>query len=57
MWLENDATMTRPGAFLMMCRSWGPTADSEGVNPGLVALVESERRRSIPWVAKRLMAW
>ena len=49
--------MTLPGAFLMMWRSWGPTADSEGVKPGRVALVESERRRSTPSVAKRLMAW
>ena len=56
MWLEKDATKTRPGAFLMMWRRLGPTAASEGVKPGRVALVESERRRSIPSVAKRLMA-
>ena len=34
----------------------GPTSASDLVKPGTVALVESESRRSIPCLAKRLMA-
>ncbi len=56
MWLENEATKTRPGAFLMMWRRLAPTVASDPVNPGRVALVESESSRSTPSAAKRLMA-
>ena len=57
MWLENAATKTRPGAFLMTWRMSRPTAASDGVKPGRVALVESESRRSTPEDPNLLMAW
>ena len=57
MWLENDATNTLPVAFLMMWRSCGPTAASDWVKPGLVALVESDIRRSMPSVPYLQIAW
>ena len=56
MWLENEATNTRPGAFLMTSLSVGPTSASDLVKPGTVAFVESESRRSTPCLAKREMA-
>ena len=56
MWLEKDATKTRPGAFLMMWRRVGPTDASDPVNPGIVAFVESESSRSTPLAPKLLMA-
>jgi hypothetical protein len=56
MWEAKEDTKTRPGAFLMMWRKVGPTSASEGVNPGLSALVESLIRRSMPSDAKRLIA-
>ena len=57
MWLEKDATKTRPLAFLMMWRRLGPTAASDWVKPGLVALVESASSRSTPRAPNLQIAW
>ncbi len=49
MWLAKHATITRrPGRAAKSWRRVSPTADSEGVNPGSSALVESESRRRMP---------
>ena len=56
MWLENEATKTRPGAFLIAAYREGPTSASDFVKPGRVALVESDMSRSMPCLANLLMA-
>ena len=56
MWLENDATNTRPGGVLDGVQQVGADFGLGLGKAGTVALVESESSRSMPCLAKRLMA-